>query len=510
MTDNPKLVSLLELLGVLRRQWWVLVAGVCLGLASGIILYGMLPKVYEATTAIFVAPSQIPESYVRSTVTEDMSVRLRSLQESVLSRPNLVRLAEEVFSSSQTGVDREALLRRIRTHVGVELREYDSRRGAGLFVLTYRDQDPELAARVVNQLADSYIAGNVKLRTEQAESTAQTLSQLAAEVRSQLQVKEKELAEYRSRHLYELGENLDANLRLLESRQADLDRLEKTLAQAEDHLRTLQLQREGVALLPDGSQAVKDPLVERIQQVRQEIAALLTRCTEQHPDVRARRAELADLRRQLAERDSGTASGDGISGSPERTRLNLEIDAAQREIERLRQQRDKLRREAAVYRRRVENSPKVEQRLSELMKGYNVLQERYQKYQRDFEEAKGSLRIEQSRKGSQFEIVERAVPPSVPASPDWVLVYGGGLLLGLGLFVGPLAVKHWLRPPVLSRQGIELLTDVPVLETIPLVEFSEVRKSNVARWTWNMAASLVCLAVLVVVFLFFRGGGTLP
>ena len=69
-------------------------AGPSAGPSGSIIALQHLPKVYEASTTILVVPQQIPQEYIRSTVTDDVMIRMGALQREVLSRPYLERLVE--------------------------------------------------------------------------------------------------------------------------------------------------------------------------------------------------------------------------------------------------------------------------------------------------------------------------------------------------------------------------------------------------------------------------------
>ncbi|NJN65180.1 MAG: hypothetical protein HC882_10090, partial [Acidobacteria bacterium] len=157
MSSNPQVVLLIEVLQRVFRWWGLPLAGVLLGLAAAVALFVKLPKTYEARTLIFVSPSLISEEFVRSTVPDDMALRLRSLNEAVLSRPYLSRILAEVFRVDAEHPDYEPSLRRLRSRVTATINQYNAETGAGSFELTYRDSDPDLTAKVVNALAALYI-----------------------------------------------------------------------------------------------------------------------------------------------------------------------------------------------------------------------------------------------------------------------------------------------------------------------------------------------------------------
>ena len=76
------------------RRWFIIVPFVLI--SSGAIGYAMVqPNRYRAQTAIVVTPQQVPQNYVRSTVTTLLADRLQLIQQQILSRTRLERIIEE-------------------------------------------------------------------------------------------------------------------------------------------------------------------------------------------------------------------------------------------------------------------------------------------------------------------------------------------------------------------------------------------------------------------------------
>ena len=229
----------LEIGDRILRSWWVLVAGPCLGIAGAVAALHYLPKTFEASTTIFVAPQQIPQEFVRSTVTDDMSIRLASLREAVLSRPYLNKLIDRTFGRERDAESLERRIQSVRSRLEVRVIEnarVERGRSGGVFQLIYRDQVPERAASVVNTLAELYIEQNVRFRTTQAEGTTRTIQSLAEEVLVELQAQERDVAAFQGLHLYETEAHFDANVQLLQGRQQDLVAVDRELAAASDRV----------------------------------------------------------------------------------------------------------------------------------------------------------------------------------------------------------------------------------------------------------------------------------
>jgi len=473
----------LEMADSVLRSWWTLVAGACFGLAAAVTVLHFLPRTYEATTKIYVAPQKIPPQYVTTTVTDDLVTRLEVLQEAVLSRPYMLKLIEQTYESPAGDEEADRLIRDIRARLTVKVT-----RAANLFELTYRDGDPERVARVVNALTDLYIQEAAQGRASQAAETTRTLEELAEEARERLLERERQITQLKADHLYETADYLDANLRLLESRQRDLDIKEAALAAA----------RERLALEPgadDGSGTASPSSPDPEEVLEQELEALRLRYSERHPAVKAKRRELEQhLARAEAE---SRAAGDPAAPEAAGSGASTVVESAPRgEIGRLEHELRRTREDIELYQRRIEATPHVEQQLTELSKGYDALKTQYEDYRAKAESAKGAQRIEETHKGQQFEFLERATAPRVPVQPVPLTFYAAGVVIGLVLFVAPTLIVAILKPKVCSHAGLQALAESPVLATIPPFPTADTRRRARLGHFVNWILSLLSAAVL--------------
>ena len=512
MSRSPGSVAIVELLERLARWWGLPVLGLCLGLAGGLFVYHKLPKEYEAAAKILITPPQIPLNYMRSAVPEGTGASVIAMSEPSLGESLVQRVAEEIYTLPADPQAQKALFGRIRGSFRSPLLQYSERDGTALFALSYTDTDPERAARVANYLADLYIDDNARLRADQAGSTAGTIQGLADATKKELEAQERRMAAFRARHVYELGDHLNANMTMMASRQAALDNTERTLGAAEDRLQLLQKQLAAFASAPAGAVVVPpepaDSPARRLAQARRELAALKDRYTNEHPLVRAKERDIARLEAEAAAQpvqDTSAPPPPVLPAGVTPEQLRLDIDATQQEIDRLRIEREKIAGEILSYQARVEAAPRVEQQLAELTRGYDVLAARYRDLQSKAEEAKGSARVEEARKTSEFEIIERAVAPFRPVRPNQQRILMGGLGLGLLALVGPLLATGLLAPRVASSAGLELLDSTPVLASISVAPTREAQRARQRFLSLNAATSIAGIALLAATALYTLG-----
>ncbi|HNQ15176.1 MAG TPA: Wzz/FepE/Etk N-terminal domain-containing protein, partial [Pyrinomonadaceae bacterium] len=71
-----------------RRKWFILLPVVTMTVAIGYVVY-KLPSVYESKTLLTVKPPTISDIVVKPLTDEDLSQRLQTINQEVLSRSSL-------------------------------------------------------------------------------------------------------------------------------------------------------------------------------------------------------------------------------------------------------------------------------------------------------------------------------------------------------------------------------------------------------------------------------------
>ena len=95
-------------------------------------------------------------------------------------------------------------------------------RGQNAFSISFEGEDPKMVMLVTNQLASMFIEEHLKVREFQAEGTSSFLSKELVGVEQELIKKEQEFKKFRERNMGRLPQQLDANLRILERLQQQL------------------------------------------------------------------------------------------------------------------------------------------------------------------------------------------------------------------------------------------------------------------------------------------------
>jgi polysaccharide chain length determinant protein (PEP-CTERM system associated) len=523
MTDGGQPGGGLErALAVWRRRKRLAVLAFAFPCAAALALVAALPSVYESTTTILVDRQQVPEEFVRSTVTSALEVRLQTISQEILSRSRLQALIDRfgLYAALRPQVSDEALVERMRQDVrlelvGAEAREAGRRDGRATvaFTVSYRGRDPRLVAQVTNTLASFYIEENLRARERQATGTAQFLKVQLDETKQRLDEQERRVSEFKKRYLGELPGQLQTNLAALQQFHEQLRANTLSQVRLAERKDLLQLQLQTVnaspeaALLASSPGAPVDPRVLRLARLRQELAELETRFTDRYPDVRRTRDDIASLERELAEAPpSGAAPAAG--GAPAVSaltpaagaatlRIRQSLAEADAEIRVLKEDEARLRAAIAAYDQRVANIPRREQEFQEVSRDYETTKELYASLLKRHEEAQLAESMEQRQKGEQFRILDPAVPAREPTAPRRPKLLVMGLVLAAGLAAGAVLLTEQRDTSFHTLDDLRAAVPVPVVATIPRLVTERDRRALRRRGALIGVATVAGLVLLI-------------
>lgn len=160
-----------------RRKWLAILifAGT---FAAVVSIVKFLPDVYRASAKVLIERQQIPEAFVRSTVTSVVETRLQTMRQEILCRSRLENLITrfDLYTDMKKQASLERVIQRMRRDIQVELKQVEREArdvASSTFTISYSGSDPQKAALVTNTLASFYVEENIKIRERQAVGTSQ-------------------------------------------------------------------------------------------------------------------------------------------------------------------------------------------------------------------------------------------------------------------------------------------------------------------------------------------------
>ena len=501
---------------IFKRRWLIIIP-FCLSMIVGIYLAITLPKIYRATALVLISPQRVPDDYVRPIMESDITTRINTISNEIMSRSNLEKIIEKfnLFSGTeQKQLFMEEKIEIMRNSIIVELSR-SGREFLNAFTISFLGSDPHMVVKVTNELANNFIVENIREREAHAVGTSDFLDDQLRTMKERLEQVEQQLLVYRKRHMGELPEQLESNLRILDTLQKQLSESEARLRDEKNRLILLENEikstRESLAAgtpgQPEGGEAAL------LLQMKNQLADLEASYTERHPDVIRLKAKIADLEAKLkkgaiSEGSASNTSADSdqiltsqVLGNQMRLQqaLKMEIQNTQDDIYR-------LKNEINTYQRRIEQTPKREEELLSLNRDYRNIQDTYNSLLNRKLEAEIAVNMEKKQKGEKFRIIDSAVLPHKPEFPDMRKLFMITLAAGLGIGCGLVYLLDSLDTSLKHPERFESDLGIPVFATVPRIYYAKDifwKKSNQVLTIFSILASVGLLAGFAV--LVFNG-----
>ncbi|MDP1760998.1 MAG: GNVR domain-containing protein, partial [Deltaproteobacteria bacterium] len=217
-----------------------------------------------------------------------------------------------------------------------------------------------------------------------------------------------------------------------------------------------------------GSAAIRR---QKLTQLKAELAQKQGKYSDQHPEVKKLQNEIA-----LFEQAPETATPPKPVNEPENPAyisLTTQVKAAEAETASLRNQQAGLRDKLQMYRQRIEEAPKLEQEYLALTRDYQNASTKHQEVMNKILEARISEGMEEGQNGEKFTLIDPASFPEKPVSPKRWLIFLAGVIMSLGAGFGTVALAEHLDHSVRNSDELARLTGLPVLGSIIRIQTSE-------------------------------------
>lgn len=499
--------SRIPALSVLRALWkrklLISTLAVLAGLLATVIVF-WLPAVYRAEVLILVESQRIPERYVASTVSTDLNDRLSNIRQQIMSYTRLLAIINKynLYQRERQRQAEEEVIEIMRKDIDVRLEQGWSKDQPGAFRISYEGQYPAVVAQVANELGDLFIDQNLRSREVYALGTSDFIENQLAEAKKRLEEQESKLTEYKRRHNGELPQQentLVASLNRLQTQlqgvQDEISRTEQVKTMKESEFATAQTSQTALTQITqridESGNAPGDPasLAGLIEQTEKQLAALRTRYTESHPDVKEVREALAKLKEREAKRTAQQAAAGSVGEKPgaggqtpnpssmmsgtlirERERveqLKTQQSIIAKQLADLASDRERILRETAAVQARLQQLPLREQQMVGLARDYENSKANYQSLLGKKLSAEMATQMEKNQKSERFTVLDSARVPEKPVAPNRLLFTLAGWMASLVLAMTVALAAEFNRNVVLGEW--ELPEDTPILGRVPRI-----------------------------------------
>lgn len=324
-----------------------------------------------------------------------------------------------------------------------------STRETRLIDIRFTHPDPQVAAKIVNAIADTFVLSNLERKTETNNTTGDFLQKRIAELQSNIRSSEERLINYAKNNQIL---SLDASQNTVVERLSGLNR---QLLEAENERKSAEAAyRAGLA--PGAADALASENAKQAQEVegtlaklKQRRAELLVENTEEWPEVKEVNQQIAVLEGQVKE-SSGRATSVVKTNLETRYRQTLAREQA------LRADFNKQRGETLTQNEAAINYRIIQQ---EIETNKTLLDGLLQRSKENDVVLAGTP--------NNIYVVDYAIAPAYPIGPARLRTIFLALALSLAFGVGLAILLEYLDDTIRSTDDVEKMLHLPALAVIP-------------------------------------------
>jgi len=478
---------------LVRRKWWIVYPFLALSSAVLLLTY-MLPRLYESRALVLIQSRDVPNDFVKDLLAASASQRLSTIQQTVLSRTNLLEILTEFRDSlpEYKNLNIDEQIANLRDRIGLA---FNTTGGAGegpttiSFTIAYSDRNPQVAQKITEKVTSVFIKQDSQARESKIGGSVSFLRDSLEKISAQLEVSEAKKRNLKAAHRNEMPEQLQTNLSMLSTLSEQrrgfseaIDRFEREKAQVERDLATTE--KTLVRPKPTVVGPPKNPLLEEYVAAQNELKAQIALGRKaNHPDVILVNNKLANIKSQLTpeelasldrKNDKSLAESPTEETVPNPAYVNLMNQKESLEFE-LKIRRNYLKNadtQIERYSKFIQDAPQSEQQITDVLRENINLTKQYQDLKDKLDVAQLSEDLETRQQGAQFKIQDPANLPLVPTKPAKPAIAAAGVLFSL-LFSIALAIgvdvanqKMWTLSDVESLLGTTVLVEIPEIVTV--------------------------------------------
>lgn len=524
-----------------RQKWLILLPTIAVGIAVGYVVT-KLPDMYESKTSLTLKPPQISEKVVQSLTEDDLSQRLQTMNQEILSRSTLEPMVSKYKlyeREKASGMPMELIIEKMYKSIKVEPEKADDGKVTG-FKLTYRDRTPEAARNVAAELAGKYVNQQVTSSIESVEKTKEFLQKQLDEAKTALDTISQQRLQVMSQNveaLPESGAGLIAQLTGLRQKEETISKTKETLivekGRLNDSIRALTSQMNLVQQFgeKDKQEQVNDSgiegtiaygdLLKRRADLTAKLINLKKVYTDKVPEVIETKTQLEKVNEEidkLKESNQKRLENAARRGNDkvEMQRKNLEIEKQKAEgqialidqqIEMKEQEMRNNAMEIANLEAKINTIPNVKVALEAVENQYQTAKTTYDDRLKKYDAAQQQLAKETEAQGETIRVVDPANLPQSPVNASKKPMFigaGAAIGLALGLFLaGIFEIPRLFR--IQNIDDAKHYTGLPVLASVPpLLTRKEISWQKRSYWLKVLAGIIVAVGSIPLLIILLQ------
>ncbi|MCS5709144.1 hypothetical protein CC99x_009525 [Candidatus Berkiella cookevillensis] len=499
------------LIGIWLYRWYAVISAWIVVLIGWSVIAN-LPNHYQSIARVYIDTQSLIKPLMKDlSVSTDSNERISQVARTIFNRPNLEKIAQmsDLDLNVKSRHDKEVLLDKLLHEIKLK------REGAtNLFVIRYEHHSRDKAKLVVQSILNLFqesTLSNTRTDTMQAQKF---LDEQIGAYEEQLVLAEMRLANFKREHLGTLPREDKTYYERLQTTMSTLENTKMKLEVAIKRRDAIQKQIDGeepiFGLSVSHRNPLKNhPLAQKLNQLEAQEILLLTRYTENHPDVKNLKKEIEEIKISLSKIEETDLLGDAfdsLSQNPVYQQMRIAFNEAHAEVASVQAAVRELEAISNDMRQKIDAVIKSEMEFASLNRDYLTHKQKYQSLLEKREAAKLAEEMDDTQQIIKFRIIDPPFVPLEPAGPNRILYGLAMLLIGVFTGLGVAFARSQLNPAALHKMNLESFTGLPVLEQIPIIA-SHASSHLLYRyrtiWTVCSCSALLFLTALCLVVLYY-------
>lgn len=446
-------MSISQFILILKARYKVIVFTLLITIATAVTVSLLMAKTYKASATVIVnykgadpvtglaMPAQLMPGYMgtQADIITSKHVALKVIEALALVGSPAVQ------QSFMQATDGQGDIKDWLASLLLKNLDVTPSKTSSIIDIGFSGTNPQFSAAIANAFADAYIKTNIQLKVDPSRKAAEYFTEQIANLKADLDLAHKKLSDYQqSKGIISVDERLDVERARLNELSSQL-----VLAQAQ----TMEaISRKRNALVENAYESpdiAANPLVQnlRIELTRAEsrFADISQKVDKNHPSYLGARAEIENLKAELAKQISNTSGSVATTSKilqQRESEIRSALEAQRTKVLELNKDRDAL----AALTRDIENAQRA----------YDVATQRYTQNN-----------MEGQSNQSEIALLNPATAPIEPSSPKILLNTALAIILGSMLGVGFAFLLELLDRRVRSAEDLNSIPNVPMLGVVP-------------------------------------------
>ncbi len=503
------------LLGVWSKKHYIIISTwlICplgwLGVSS-------LPDQYQASARVYVDTQSLLRPLMKGIMVEtDANMQIRLMVKTLLSRPNLERIARmtDLDLKAQDNEEFDAIIEALKKNIKI-----DSAGRENIYTLSIEEESPQLAKNIVQAALTVFIENTLGETRSDTDTAQQFLKQQISDYELRLIEAERRLTEFKQKYSGIMPSDsngfyaaLDNVKRLLKATKLQLLETQTRLISAKAQLAKENSPNNRISDNVIEQNSIATTYDESIVNLQTNLDNLKISYTENHPDVREltrRISELKDLRRTEIENyysNNGVAGAESDSAikNPVYQAMKIQMNQLESEVASLKVRSIDYQNQVNELNAKIHVLPEIEAEMVALNRGYEITKAKYEQLLGRSETALLAKQADATSDKIQFRVIDPPRSPAEPSGPYRLLLSLAVLIIGIAVGVSSAILMIKINPVVISATQLHRAIGLPIFGVIAASDNLHLRASYKNKTRLFYLSNMVILLIFIAFIGYF-------